>query len=103
MYRYGSAYDELDRIIYSIYMDYNIRTLPIDERELCRKLGVALVPYSAYSPNDSKTLLIKKSKQAFFVRESHYYKAGNTLPNPSELKQGETLYEKHKFLFKGVR
>lgn len=33
----------------------------------------------------------------------HYYKAGNTLPNPSELKQGEPLYEKHKLLFKGVK
>lgn len=70
MYRCGSDYDELDRIIYSVYMDYNIREFPIDEQELCRKLGVALIPYSAFLPNDPKMLLAKKSKQAFFVRES---------------------------------
>lgn len=33
----------------------------------------------------------------------HYYKGGNTLPNPSDLKKGDPLYEKHKRLFKGVK
>ena len=33
----------------------------------------------------------------------HYYKNGNTLPNPLDLKQGDPLYEKHKYLFKGVK
>lgn len=33
----------------------------------------------------------------------HYYKDGNALPNPSDLKKGNLLYEKHKRLFKGVR
>lgn len=32
----------------------------------------------------------------------HYYKGGNALPNPSDLKKGDPLYEKHKRLFKGV-
>jgi hypothetical protein len=33
----------------------------------------------------------------------HYYKDGNTLPNPLVLKKGQPLYEKHKHLFKGVK
>lgn len=33
----------------------------------------------------------------------HYYKDGNTLPNPTDLKKGDPLYEKHKRLFKGVK
>ena len=70
MYRNGSEYDEMDQIIYSIYLDYNITVFPIDPKDVCRKLGVALVPYSAFSPNDSENLMEKKSKQAFFVRES---------------------------------
>ncbi len=70
MYREGRKYDELDQLIYSIYLDYNIRTFPIDEKEVCRKLGVALVPYSAFLASKSQMVLKAKSKQAFFVRES---------------------------------
>lgn len=32
----------------------------------------------------------------------HYYKDGNTLPNPYELKKGDELYKKHKRLFRGI-
>lgn len=70
MYRSGSVYDEIDRVIYMIYQDYCIFRFPIDEKEVCRKLGVAIVPYSAFALNDPKMLMQKKSKQAFFVRQS---------------------------------
>ena len=33
----------------------------------------------------------------------HYYKNGNALPNPPDLKKGDPLYEKQKRLFKGVK
>lgn len=33
----------------------------------------------------------------------HYYKNGNALPNPPDLKKGDPLYEKHKRLFKWVK
>lgn len=69
MYRSGSEYDELDKLIYSIYDDYNIKAFPIDEKELCQKMKIALVPYSAFS-DEAKKLLHKKSKHAFFVKES---------------------------------
>ena len=69
MYRNGRIYDEIDKTIIDIYLDYNIHSFPINETEICNKLAVALVPYSAFS-NDSKSLLCKKSKQGFFVKES---------------------------------
>ena len=69
MYRSGSEYDKLDKLIYSIYDDYNIDKFPIDAKELCRKMKIALVPYSAFS-DEAKKLLHKKSKHAFFVKES---------------------------------
>lgn len=69
MYRIGNEYDELDKLIYSIYVDYDIKAFPIDEKELCRKMKIALVPYSAFS-DEAKKLLYKKSKHAFFVKES---------------------------------
>ena len=69
MYRSGIEYDKLDKLIYSIYVDYNIKAFPIDEKDLCRKMKIALVPYSAFS-DEAKKLLQKKSKHAFFVKES---------------------------------
>lgn len=69
MYRSGSEYDELDKLIYSIYDDYGINKFPIDAKELCRKMKIALVPYSAFS-DEAKKLLQKKSNHAFFVKES---------------------------------
>lgn len=69
MYRSGNEYDELDKLIYSIYVDYNIQKFPIDEKELCQKMRIALVPYSEFS-NDGQSLLQKKSKHAFFVKAS---------------------------------
>ncbi|EPI46994.1 ImmA/IrrE family metallo-endopeptidase [Gardnerella sp. DNF01144] len=69
MYRSGSEYDELDKLIYSIYDDYNIDKFPIDAKELCWKMKIALVPYSAFS-DEAKKLLQKESKHAFFVKES---------------------------------
>ena len=69
MYRDGSVYDEIDKVINEIYLDYDIKKFPIDEVEICKKLGVALVPYSAF-PEESRELLEKKSKLGFFVKES---------------------------------
>ena len=69
MYRAGSVYDEIDKVIYDLYQDYDIKTFPVDEVEVCNKLGVALVPYSAY-PREGRKLLKKKSEMGFFVKES---------------------------------
>ena len=69
MYRNGSVYDEIDKVIFDIYQDYDIKTFPVDEVDVCNKLGVALVPYSAFSQEDRK-LLKKKSELGFFVKES---------------------------------
>ena len=33
----------------------------------------------------------------------HYYKDGESIPNPPDLKKGDLLYEKHQHLFKGVK
>lgn len=70
MYRTGFEYDTLDQLIYSIYIDYEVYSFPIDEKELCQKMGVFLVPYSDISADNSDELLKKKSQLSFFVRES---------------------------------
>ena len=45
---------------------YGIKSFPIDEKDICRKMGLKLVPYSAY-PDERRQLLVKKSEDAFFV------------------------------------
>ena len=52
MYRKGQEYDRLDEIVLDIYVDYGITTFPLDEKALCRMMGISLVPYSAFEKAD---------------------------------------------------
>lgn len=65
MYWTGSDYDKMAQLVIDIFIDYNITTFPVDEREICRKLGVKLIPYSAYTEKE-QVLLKKQSKDGFF-------------------------------------
>ena len=69
MYRDGKIYDEIDKVIIEIFQDYGITRFPIDEKDLCKKMGVALIAYSEFERSERK-LLMKKSKSGFFVKES---------------------------------
>ncbi len=63
MYRDSSEYERIDRLAIDVYLDYGINSFPLDEQEICRKLGISLVPYSAYE--DKRDLLLKKSLKGF--------------------------------------
>jgi Zn-dependent peptidase ImmA (M78 family) len=65
MYRNGEVYDTIAKVIVDIYIDYDLRNFPIDEGEVCRKMGVALVPYSIYN-EEERSLFLKRSKHGFF-------------------------------------
>ena len=68
MYRRASrVYDEIKKCIIQIYLDYDIKEFPINEQIVCKKLGVALIPYSEYGEED-QALLLKRSKCGFFVK-----------------------------------
>lgn len=69
MYRDGTIYDEIDKVIIDIFQDYNIKSFPLDEFEICNKMGVALVPYSEFDRIGRK-LLHKRSSHGFFVKGS---------------------------------
>ena len=69
MYRRGEEYDRLDQLVISIYIDYGLNSFPLDEKDVCRKMGLALVPYSEYTGEDRR-ILRKKSQYGFFVPES---------------------------------
>ena len=43
MYWNSNDYERIVKLIIDIYIDYNITSFPIDEKEICRKLGLKLV------------------------------------------------------------
>lgn len=67
MYRFTGTYEDIVKVIIEIYIDYDIKGFPLEEKDICRKLGVALVPYSDCL-EDARELLEKKSKHGFFVK-----------------------------------
>lgn len=54
-----------DKII-EIYQDYGIRTFPVDEVDLCRKMGIVLVPYSSLK-GEELALAYKRSQNGFYA------------------------------------
>jgi len=69
MYRDDETYDSIKRVIVDIYIDYGIKNFPIDEKEICKKLGVALVPYSEFGIQ-GRRLLTKRAPHGYFVKGS---------------------------------
>ena len=53
----SETYDRIDRVVYSIHMDYGIHTFPIDEKWLAREMRIKLVPYSSLSGPTRKKML----------------------------------------------
>lgn len=66
MYRDSFDYNAMAKIVSDIYLDYNIHSFPIDVNLVCKKMQIAIVPYSSYSPTN-RDLLKKKSLSSFFV------------------------------------
>ncbi len=62
MYWDSSDYEAMSKMVIDVYLDYGIRTFPVDEKEICRKLGVKLLPYSDF-PDFVKDV----SDDAFYV------------------------------------
>lgn len=65
MYRDGKEYDRLDKMVIDLYVDYGVASFPLDEKELCKKMGIMLIPYSSYS-GENLRILRKKSQYGFW-------------------------------------
>ena len=65
MYWNSSDYDKMAKLAINIYLDYNITDFPVDEKEICKKLGLKLIPYSVYTEKEQE-LLRKRSENGFF-------------------------------------
>ena len=65
--RSGAEYDEIANEIIQIFIDYDIKSFPLDLERICGLMGVSLMPYSEFGP-EAKNLLLKKTEKGFFVR-----------------------------------
>ena len=92
MYWNGNDYDKMAKLVIDIYVDYNIRSFPVDEKEIFRKLGLKLIPYSVYYANAHRTLFLhlqrNQRRQPSFtmIKSNHaegfdttYFMRSNTL------------------------
>ena len=88
--RSGPEYDEIAKIIIQIYIDYDIKSFPLDLEKICSLLSVSLIPYSECGI-EAKDLLLKKTKKGFFVRGTHE-SAPAIYYNDYEVTVGEMRY-----------
>lgn len=62
MYRDSNTYENIAKLVIDICIDYEIKSLPVDEKELCQRMGIKLLAYS-----DFPISVFKISDDAFFV------------------------------------
>jgi len=62
-------YDRMRKLAITIILDYNItmEDYPLDMDKLFKRMGINVVPYSAYAERPNFDLLLKRSKDGFNV------------------------------------
>lgn len=63
MYRKGEEYDRMAKLAIEVLLDYGVKDFPLNMDDLCRKMHINVVPYSAFG--DDWQLLYKKSIYGF--------------------------------------
>lgn len=84
MYRNGLEYDKMAKKVIDIYLDYNIKTFPVDVKQVCQKMQIALIPYSFYQFKN-RDLLKKESISSFYVKP--------TVNNPATILYNDDISE----------
>lgn len=64
MHRPSFKYEKIDKLAIDIYVDYGLNKFPIDEKSLCKKMGISLIPYSAYE-GKNRNVLFNISAEGF--------------------------------------
>lgn len=59
-------YEEIKVIVVDMFERYQVSCVPISSFEIASKMGITVIPYSAYDEK-TQTLLEKKSEDGFFV------------------------------------
>lgn len=79
----NARYEEIKQIVVDLFVKYDVRCTPVSGFELASKMGVMVIPYSAYNEAD-RALMLKQSDDGFcalfddgswriFYNEDHCY------------------------------
>ena len=64
-----ARYEEIKQIVVDLFVRYNVSCVPVNGFELATKMGITVVPYSAFSES-KRWLLFKKSEDGFCVQKN---------------------------------
>lgn len=65
----GNRYEEIKLEVVNMFQKYDISCVPISGFEIAKKMGVKVIPYSAYKA-PIRNLLLKESEDGFFVERT---------------------------------
>lgn len=66
----NQRYEEIKRIVVSMFIKYEISSLPINSFEIAHKMGIKVIPYSAIASN-KRELLFKESEDGFSAEKTN--------------------------------
>ena len=61
--------EEIKKIVVKMFVKYGVCCVPINGFEIASKMGVTVIPYSAFPPQ-KRALLLKKSEDGFSVEKT---------------------------------
>lgn len=64
----NARYEEIKRIIVRLFVKHNVSCIPVNGFELASKMGIHVIPYSAYPP-ETRRLMLMKSIDGFCVEK----------------------------------
>lgn len=64
----NQRYEEIKKIVVEMFVKYKVSCIPINGFEIASKMGIKVIPYSAY-PQSKQDLFRKKSEDGFSVEK----------------------------------
>lgn len=66
----NERYEEIKETVVQMFVEYNVSCVPISAFEIASKMGMVVVPYSAYNEK-TQELMLKQSEDGFLVEKNN--------------------------------
>lgn len=66
----NQRYEEIKRIVVKMFIKFGVSCIPINSFEIALKMGIKIIPYSAFAAN-KRWLLLKKSEDGFCLERTN--------------------------------
>lgn len=84
----NERYEEIKRTVVNLFVEYEVRCIPVSGFELGMKMGIEIIPYSAFNKNKQNILFhisedgfcVQTNKWRIYYNDKQYYRRiNNTL------------------------